>query len=192
MTDEVYEHLVYDGRHVPLATLPGMWERTLTVSSLGKTHSLTGWKVGWVTGPAGLVERVRTVKQFLSFAGGTPLQHAAAVAMALPDDEIGALADALRGKRDRLASGLREAGFSVLASAGTYFLNADARELGYDDAARLCRTLPHEAGVAAIPVSAFTATPDGPARSIVRFAFCKRNEVLDEAIERMCAWAGKK
>jgi len=189
VTDEVYEHLVYDGRHVPLATLPGMWERTLTVSSLGKTHSLTGWKVGWVTGPAGLVERVRTVKQFVSFAGGTPLQHAAAVAMALPDDEIGALADALRGKRDRLAAGLREAGFSVLASAGTYFLNADARELGYDDAARLCQTLPHEAGVAAIPVSAFTATPDGPARSIVRFAFCKRNEVLDEAIERMSAWA---
>ena len=192
VTDEVYEHLVYDGRHVPLATLPGMWERTLTVSSLGKTHSLTGWKVGWVTGPAELVERVRAVKQFLSFAGGTPLQHAAAVAMALPDDEIGALAHRLRGKRDRLAAGLREAGFAVLPSAGTYFLNADARELGYDDAARLCQALPHEAGVAAIPVSAFTATRDGPARAVVRFAFCKRDEVLDAAVERLRAWAGGK
>jgi N-succinyldiaminopimelate aminotransferase len=192
LTDEVYEHLVYDGRHVPLATLPGMWERTLTVSSVGKTHSLTGWKVGWATGPAALVDRVRTVKQFLSFAGGTPLQHAAAVAMRLPDAETAALAQTLRGKRDRLAAGLADAGFAVLPSAGTYFLCADARALGYDDAARLCQELPQQAGVAAIPVSAFAAVPEGPTRSIVRFAFCKRTEVLDEAIERLCAWADKK
>jgi N-succinyldiaminopimelate aminotransferase len=186
LTDEVYEHLVYEGRHLPLATLPGMWERTLTVSSLGKTHSLTGWKVGWVSGPARLVERVREVKQFLSFAGGTPLQHAAATGLALPADELVA---SLRAKRDRLGAGLRDAGFEVLESAGTYFLNADCRPLGYDDAADLCRALPHEAGVVAIPVSAFSARPDGPVRTIVRFAFCKRNEILDDAIARLRAWA---
>jgi N-succinyldiaminopimelate aminotransferase len=186
LTDEVYEHLVYDGRHLPLATLPGMWERTLTVSSLGKTHSLTGWKVGWVTGPVGLVARVREVKQFLSFAGGTPLQHAAAAGLGLPADE---LARSLRAKRDRLGAGLRAAGFEVLPSAGTYFLNADARAVGYEDAAELCRALPHEAGVVAIPVSAFSARSAGPLRPIARFAFCKRDEVLDEAIERLAVWA---
>jgi len=184
ITDEVYEHLVYDGRHVPLATLPGMWERTLTVSSLGKTHSLTGWKVGWVTGPADLVARVRAVKQFLSFAGGTPLQHAAAVGLAL---DPAPLAASLRAKRDRLAAGLSRVGFEVLPSAGTYFLNAT---LGDEDAARLCQTLPHEAGVAAIPLSAFSSAPDGRLRPIVRFAFCKRHEVLDEAIERLRKWKG--
>jgi N-succinyldiaminopimelate aminotransferase len=186
LTDEVYEHLVYDGRHVPLATLPGMWERTLTVSSIGKTHSLTGWKIGWVSGPAELVGRVREVKQFLSFAGGTPLQHAAATGLALP---AGELARSLRAKRDRLAAGLTDAGFEVLASAGTYFLNADCRQVGYEDAAELCHALPHEAGVVAIPVSAFSARPDGPVRSVVRFAFCKRDEVLDDAIARLRAWA---
>ena len=164
ITDEVYEHLVYDGRHVPLATLPGMWERTLTVSSLGKTHSLTGWKVGWVTGPAALVERVRSIKQFLSFAGGTPLQHAAAVGLAQTGGE---------------------AGFETLPSAGTYFLNADARPLGEDDAVRLCQRLPHEAGVVAIPLSAFSSAPRGAVRSLIRFAFCKRDDVLDQAIERL-------
>jgi N-succinyldiaminopimelate aminotransferase len=184
ITDEVYEHLVYDGRHVPLATLPGMWDRTLTVSSLGKTHSLTGWKVGWVTGPAALVGRVRAVKQFLTFAGGTPLQEAAAVGLAL---DAAPLATSLRAKRDRLAAGLREVGFDVLPSAGTYFLNA---ALGDEDAASLCQALPHEAGVAAIPLSAFSSAPDGPLRPLVRFAFCKRNEVLDEAIGRLRKWKG--
>jgi N-succinyldiaminopimelate aminotransferase len=186
ITDEVYEHLVYDGRHVPLATLPGMWERTLTVSSLGKTHSLTGWKVGWVSGPAQLVARVREVKQFLSFAGGTPLQQAAAAGLAVPADE---LARSLRAKRDRLGAGLRDAGFEVLPTAGTYFLNADAKPLGYADAAELCRELPHEAGVVAIPISAFSTRTEGAVRSIVRFAFCKRDEVLDDAIARLRAWA---
>jgi N-succinyldiaminopimelate aminotransferase len=186
LTDEVYEHLVYDGRHVPLATLPGMWERTLTVSSIGKTHSLTGWKTGWVSGPAELVGRVREVKQFLTFAGGTPLQHAAALGLAVP---AGELAQTLRAKRDRLAAGLSAAGFEVLPSAGTYFLNADSRPFGYEDAAELCRALPHEAGVVAIPVSAFSARPDGPVRPIVRFAFCKRDDVLDDAIGRLRVWA---
>jgi N-succinyldiaminopimelate aminotransferase len=182
LTDEVYEHLVYDGRHVPIATLPGMWERTLTVSSLGKTHSLTGWKIGWVTGPAELVARVRSVKQFLSFSGGTPLQHAAAVGIAAPAD---ALARSLAAKRDRLAAGLSDARFEVMDSQGTYFLNAT---FGDEDAAELCRRLPHEAGVAAIPLSAFSDRPQ--LRPIVRFAFCKRNEVLDGAIARLRAWTG--
>jgi N-succinyldiaminopimelate aminotransferase len=188
VTDEVYEHLVYDGRHVPLATLPGMAERTLTISSLGKTHSLTGWKVGWATGPAELVAAVRSVKQFLTFAGGTPLQHAAAPALALTD-EIAALAGALRAKRDRLAAGLTAAGLDVLPTAGTYFLNADARPLGEPDADALCRRLPHEAGVVAIPISAFCAAPDGATRALLRFAFCKRDEVLDEGIGRLQKWA---
>jgi N-succinyldiaminopimelate aminotransferase len=183
LTDEVYEHLVYDGRHVPLATLPGMWERTLTVSSIGKTHSLTGWKIGWVSGPDELVARVRSVKQYLTFAGGTPLQHAAAVGIATPAD---VLARSLAAKRDRLAKGLREAGFDVLRSQGTYFLNAS---LGDRDAAQLCRVLPHEAGVAAIPLSAFSARTGDELRKIVRFAFCKRDEVLDEAIRRLGGYA---
>ncbi|HEY1273991.1 MAG TPA: aminotransferase class I/II-fold pyridoxal phosphate-dependent enzyme [Thermoleophilaceae bacterium] len=186
LTDEVYEHLVYDGRHVPLATLPGMRERTVTVSSLGKTHSLTGWKVGWASGPAELIGRVRGVKQFLTFAGGTPFQHAAAAGLELPATE---LVEELRSKRDRLSAALAECGFGVLESAGTYFLNADAAPLGEEDAAALCMRLPHEAGVVAIPVSAFSAETEGPLRPIVRFAFCKSDEVLDEGIARLRAWA---
>ncbi|HEY7077004.1 MAG TPA: aminotransferase class I/II-fold pyridoxal phosphate-dependent enzyme [Solirubrobacteraceae bacterium] len=186
LTDEVYEHLVYDGRHVPPATLPGMRERTITVSSLGKTHSLTGWKVGWASGPAELIGRVRGVKQFLTFAGGTPFQHAAAAGLELPATE---LVEELRSKRDRLSAALAECGFGVLESAGTYFLNADAAPLGEEDAAALCMRLPHEAGVVAIPVSAFSAETEGPLRPIVRFAFCKSDEVLDEGIARLRAWA---
>jgi N-succinyldiaminopimelate aminotransferase len=190
-TDEVYEHLVYDGRHIPLATLSDMRERTVTISSLGKTHSLTGWKVGWATGPADLIGRLRGVKQFLTFAGGTPLQHAAALGLSLPDAEAAKLASALRSKRDRLSAGLSDAGFAVLPTAGTYFLNADARPLGEDDAAALCLRLPHEAGVVAIPLSAFSGEPDGRLRSMVRFAFCKRDDVLDEGIARLVGWAGR-
>ncbi len=188
ITDEVYEHLVFDGAHVPLATLPGMAERTVTSSSLGKTHSLTGWKIGWASGPPQLVAQVRAMKQFLTFAGGTPLQHAAAVAVATADHDGGALAAELAAKRDRLADGLRELGFGVLPTAGTYFLNVDAAPLGHLDARELCRRLPEDAGVAAIPVSAFSAEPDR-LRSLVRFAFCKRVEVLDEALERLRRWA---
>jgi len=189
VTDEVYEHLVYDGTHVPLATLPGMAERTVTTSSLGKTHSLTGWKVGWATGPPDLIARVRAIKQFLTFAGGTPFQHAAAVGVATPEAETGELARALQLKRDRLAEGLREIGFQPLPTAGTYFLNADAAPLGHPDARKLCLRLPSAAGVAAIPVSAFTIEP-GRVGSLVRFAFCKRDVVLDEALERLRGWAG--
>jgi N-succinyldiaminopimelate aminotransferase len=189
LTDEVYEHLVYDGEHIPLATLPGMASRTITVSSIGKTHSVTGWKIGWACGPRELIARLRAVKQYLTFAGGTPLQHATAVALGFPDSVAAELADALRAKRDRLAGGLRAAGFDVFDSAGTYFLNADATPLGEGDAEALCARLPHEAGVAAIPMSALTANGEGRTRSLLRFAFCKRDEVLDDAIGRLNAWA---
>lgn len=192
ITDEVYEHLVYDGEHVPLATLPGMRDRTLTVSSLGKTFGLTGWKVGWASGPAELVAAVHSIKQFLTFSGGTPFQHAAAVALSLPDADVTAAADVLRGKRDRLAEGLTAAGFDVIPSAGTYFLSADAARIpGAGSATELCLRLPHEAGVVAIPMTAFRSDPEGSARSIVRFAFCKRPEVLDEATARLADWAGR-
>ncbi len=180
ITDEVYEHLVYDGEHVPLASLPGMAERTLTISSIGKTFSVTGWKVGWVTGPAQLVAAVQGAKQFLSFAGGTPLQHAAAVALGLGDEHYARVASVLRAKRDRLCAGLERAGMTVLRPAGTYFVNADAGE----DAEAFCRALPERAGVVAIPSAAFFGDPER-ARTLVRFAFCKREEVIDEAARRL-------
>jgi N-succinyldiaminopimelate aminotransferase len=192
LTDEVYEHLVFDGRHIPIATLPGMAERTLTVSGLGKTFSVTGWKIGWASGPAELIARLRAVKQFLTFAGGTPFQHAGAAALALPDAVVGELAATLRTRRDRLADGLREAGFHVLPSAATYFLNADGTPLGERDATALCERLPHEAGIVAIPTSAFTADPAGPTRSLVRFAFPKGDAVIDEAVRRIGRWANER
>jgi len=188
LTDEVYEHLVFEGRHVPIATVPGMAERTITVSGIGKTHSVTGWKVGWASGPAELVARVRAVKQFLTFAGGTPFQHAAATALALPDTVIGELVSSLRRKRDRLAAGLAAAGFDVLASQATYFINADGTPLGAPDATALCERLPLEAGVVAIPTSAFSSDPGGATRALVRFAFPKSDEVLEEGIARLARW----
>jgi N-succinyldiaminopimelate aminotransferase len=189
VTDEVYEHLVLAGEHVPLATLPGMAQRTLTISSVGKTYSFTGWKIGWASGPAPLVGAVRGVKQFLSFAGGTPLQHATAAALDAGDLLPDSLAAVLRAKHDRLVGGLSAAGFGVLPSQGTYFVCADAAALGHPDARELALRLPHEAGVVAIPVSAFVADPHGETRALLRFAFCKRDDVLDEAIERLARWA---
>ncbi|MEH3053801.1 MAG: aminotransferase class I/II-fold pyridoxal phosphate-dependent enzyme [Patulibacter minatonensis] len=191
ITDEVYEHLVFDGDHVAMATLPGMAARTLTISSLGKSYGLTGWKTGWASGPAGLVAQVRSVKQFLTFGGGTPFQYAAAVALRLSDRLLHEAASTLRAKRDRLGDALRAGGFDVLPTAGTYFLSFDAAQIpgaGDRDALELCLRLPREAGVVAIPMSVFTADPAGPARSIVRLAFCKRDAVLDEAAERLVAW----
>jgi len=185
VTDEVYEHLVYDGRHVPLATLPGMAERTLTISSLGKTYSLTGWKVGWATGPRALVSAAASAKQFLSFAGGTPLQHAAATALAM-DDHARANAAQLRSRRDRLCAGLEAAGMAVHRPDGTYFVNADIRPLGTDDGWAFSWALPERAGVAAIPTVAFYDDRDA-GRHLVRFAFCKRDEVIDEAARRLAA-----
>jgi N-succinyldiaminopimelate aminotransferase len=184
ISDEVYEHLVYEGAHVPLATLPEMGERTLTISSIGKTFSVTGWKTGWACGPAELVAAVRGAKQFMTFAGGTPFQHAAAVALGMAEDHGARLAAELKAKRDRLCDGLERAGAEVLRPAGTYFANADVRPLGYDDGVAFCRDLPERAGVVAIPTSVFSADPDR-VRSLVRFAFCKREEVIDAAAERL-------
>ena len=184
ISDEVYEHLVFEGEHVPLATLPGMAERTLTVSSIGKTFSVTGWKTGWACGPAELVAAVRGAKQFMTFAGGTPFQHAAAVALATAEEHGARLAAELAAKRDRLCDGLERAGLEVLRPAGTYFVNADVRPLGFDDGVAFCRDLPERAGVVAIPTSVFCGDPER-ARTLVRFAFCKREEVIDAAAERL-------
>jgi N-succinyldiaminopimelate aminotransferase len=184
VTDEVYEHLVFEGRHIPLTTLPGMAERTLTVSSHGKTFSFTGWKVGWVTGPAPLVAAAHTAKQYLTFHGGTPLQHAAAVALRLPDAFFTGVAADLRAKRDRLCAGLAEVGFSVFPPQGTFFVVTDAAPLGAIDGMEFCLSLPGRVGVAAVPVSVFYDDPE-PARTLVRFAFPKRPEVLDEGLARL-------
>jgi len=187
VSDEVYEHLTFDGcEHVPIATLPGMAERTLTVSSGGKTFSVTGWKIGWLTGPAALVDAALTVKQFLSFASGTPLQHAVAAGLALPDETYRLLGERLQAGRDQLVAGLTEIGFTVAPTSGTYFVVADAAPLGFPDSIDFCRRLPELAGVVAIPVQVFHDQPDAAgARSLVRFAFSKRPEVLTEAIDRL-------
>jgi N-succinyldiaminopimelate aminotransferase len=180
VTDEVYEHLVYDGTHIPMASLPGMASRTLTISSVGKSFSFTGWKIGWCSGPASLVAAARTVKQFLTFAGGTPLQHAAAAALRLPRSEVEAIRDGLRIKRDQLCAGLDAAGLRPLVPAGTYFVNADVG----GDAAAFCAGLPERCGVVAIPTSVFYDDKDAAA-TLVRFAFCKRPEVIADAAERL-------
>jgi N-succinyldiaminopimelate aminotransferase len=185
VADEVYEHLVFDdARHVPVATLPGMAERTVTISSAGKTFSVTGWKVGWLHGPAQLVTAARTVKQFLTFVSSGPFQHAVAGALALPDDVYTGLATSLQAKRDLLCAGLAEGGLGVIRPAGTYFVVADAAPLGYADGLALCRDLPRAVGVAAVPVSVFHDDKEAAA-SLVRFAFCKRDEVLHEAVTRL-------
>ena len=182
ITDEVYEHLVYDGEHIPLATLPGMAERTLTISSLGKTFSVTGWKTGWAVGPPALVAATRTAKQYLTFAGGTPFQHAGAVALGLGDEVYERLARELRVKRDHLCAGLEAAGLEVLKPAGTYFANVDCGREGV----AFCRELVERAGVVAIPTSVFYDDEEA-GRSLVRFAFCKREAVIDEAARRLAS-----
>jgi len=187
VTDEVYEHLVFDGRrHLPLATLPGMAERTLTISSAGKTFSFTGWKVGWVCGPAELVAAVRTVKQFLTYVNAGPFQHAVVAGLALDDAFFEQLATDLAAKRDLLCDGLAKAGFVVHRPAGTYFATVDIRPLGEDDGAAFCRALPERCGVVAVPSAAFYTDPVA-GRHLVRFAFCKRDDVLVEAVERLAA-----
>jgi N-succinyldiaminopimelate aminotransferase len=186
VTDEVYEHLVFDGaEHVALAALPGMRERTLVISSGGKTFNTTGWKIGWMCGPAPLVAAARTAKQFLTYVNGGPFQPAIAVGLALPDAFFQHLATDLQAKRDRLMPGLLEAGFEVFPTSGTYFVTADIRPLQPDgDGMAFCRQLPHACGVVAIPNEVLYADRE-EGRHIVRFAFCKRLEVIDEAVRRL-------
>jgi N-succinyldiaminopimelate aminotransferase len=180
ITDEVYEHLVFDGEHVPLATLDGMAERTIAISSIGKTFSVTGWKTGWATGPAELVAAVRAAKQFLTFAGGTPFQYASAAALRMGDAFYGDFAADLRRKRDHLCAALEQTGLDVLVPQGTYFANVRID----GDGAQWCRELVPRAGVVAIPTSVFSAEPDR-LRPYVRFAFCKRLGVIDAAAARL-------
>jgi N-succinyldiaminopimelate aminotransferase len=187
ITDEVYEHLVYDGReHIPLCTLPGMTERTLSVSSAGKTFSLTGWKVGWVTGPADLVHAVESAKQWLTFTSGAPLQPAIALALDEHTDYFLRLREELQRKRDRMAAGLRKTGMEVFDAQGTYFLATDVRGLGYRDGLEFCLALPERAGVVAIPAQVFYDDVE-EGRHLVRWAFCKEQDVLDEGVRRLLA-----
>ncbi|WP_228447234.1 pyridoxal phosphate-dependent aminotransferase [Streptomyces paludis] len=184
VTDEVYEHLVLDGEHLPLASFPGMRERTLTISSAGKTFSFTGWKVGWVTGVPALVTAVRSAKQFLTYVASGPFQYAIAEALSLPDSYFDTLRADLRVKRDILADGLTAAGFDVYRPAGTYFITTDIRPLGETDGFAFCRALPERCGVVAIPNAVFY-DHEKEGAPFVRFAFCKRDEVLREAAERL-------
>lgn len=185
VTDEVYEHLVFDeAEHLPLATFPGMRERTVTIGSAGKTFSFTGWKVGWITAAPGLVSAVRSAKQFLTYVSSGPFQYAVAEALALPDSYFTAFREDMRAKRDLLAAGLKDAGFEVFRTAGTYFITTDIRPLGESDGFAFCRALPERAGVVAIPNAVFYDHRDAGA-PFVRFAFCKRTEVLADAAERL-------
>jgi N-succinyldiaminopimelate aminotransferase len=189
VTDEVYEHITFDGTpHVPVATLPGMWDRTITISSGGKTFSATGWKVGWVVGPAEAVAAARTVKQYLTYVASGPFQPAIARALRLGDEVYAGLSGSLQAKRDLLCEGLSAAGLQVSWPAGTYFVVADAAALGASDGLEFCRRLPELAGVVAVPVSVFHDDPEA-ARTLVRFAFCKRDEVLHEAVRRLARLA---
>lgn len=186
VTDEVYEHLTFDVPHVPIATLPGAAERTLTTSSGGKTFNTTGWKVGWISGPAELVDAVLAVKQFLTYSGSAPFQPAIAVGLRLGDDYFAGLSAGMKHQRDLLLAGLQNAGFAVSVPQGSYFTVADAAPLGFSDASDFCRRLPELAGVVAVPVSAFTTQEHhGEYASLVRFAACKRPEVIAEAASRL-------
>ena len=184
VTDEVYEHLTYDKPHVPVATVAGMRERTVTTSSGGKAFGFTGWKVGWATGTPELVTAVRTAKQFLTFVASGPFQFAIADALDLPADYYNDLAADLAGKRDLLGDGLREIGFEVYPSDGTYFVMTDIAPLGESDGVEFCLGLPERAGVVAIPSAVFYDDKEA-GRTQVRFAFCKRREVLEDALERL-------
>lgn len=189
VTDEVYEHLTYDAaRHVPLATLPGMRERTLTVSSAGKTFNTTGWKVGWICGPEALVARVTSVKQFLTYASGTPYQAALATALDAVEDWAAELRGTLSDNRDLLSAGLARAGLRPYRADAGYFVQADVRPWGETDGVRFCRELPERAGVVAIPTSAFQQTANA-SPWLVRFSFCKRPDSLHQAIDRLTSAA---
>ncbi|MEU1307588.1 aminotransferase class I/II-fold pyridoxal phosphate-dependent enzyme [Streptomyces cinnamoneus] len=185
VTDEVYEHLVYDGAvHRTIAALPGMRERTLAISSAGKTFNVTGWKVGWVCGPAHLVRAVASVKQFLTYASGTPYQEALARALGGVEEWAGELRGILRRNRDLLSEGLARAGLRPYRADAGYFVQADIRAWGHADGVRFCRELPLRAGVVAIPTSAFHLRPDAPSY-LVRFSFCRREKSVAEAVEKL-------
>jgi N-succinyldiaminopimelate aminotransferase len=188
VTDDVYEHLLYDDAvHVPLATLPGMRERTIAISSAGKTFSVTGWKIGWICAPPSLVRAVNTIKQFLTYTHSAPMQVAVAYALEHEMAWVEELRRSLQDRRDRLAAGLETIGLGVSRPQGTYFIQADVRDLGLDDGETFARRLPHDAGVVGIPTGVFCDTP-GVGTAFVRFAFCKRDEVLDEAVTRLTAY----
>ncbi|MFK0259497.1 pyridoxal phosphate-dependent aminotransferase [Streptomyces sp. NPDC090445] len=184
VTDEVYEHLVFDGVHTPLASLPGMRERTVTISSAGKTFSFTGWKVGWITAAPELVAAVRSAKQFLTFVSSGPFQYAIAEALDLPDTYYDGFRAEMAAKRDLLAEGLADAGFEVFRPQGTYFITTDITPLGEKDGLAFCRALPERCGVVAIPNQVFYDDRSAGATH-VRWAFCKRTVVLEEAVERL-------
>ena len=188
ITDEVYEHLVFEGSHIPIATLPGMRDRTVTISSSGKTFSFTGWKIGWVTATPELVLAVRTAKQFLTYVSGGPFQYAVAEALTLPRDYYTEMQESLRARRDLLATGLADIGFGVSATEGTYFITTDIRPLGADDGIAFCRALPERCGVVAIPNAVFYDDKQAGA-PFVRFTFCKKPEVLSEALDRLSVLA---
>jgi N-succinyldiaminopimelate aminotransferase len=191
VTDEVYEHLVFDGTHIPLATLPGMRGRTLTISSGGKTFSLTGWKVGWVSGPAPLVAAVRAAKQFLTYTSPAPLQLAIAHGLGLPQARIHGFANELAAKRDLLCDGLAGLGHTVYRPSATYFATTDISAIAPGlSAPDFCMELPGRCGVVAIPSSVFYDPADPSAgRSLVRWAFCKQDGVLRDAVARLASWA---
>lgn len=195
ITDEVYETLVFGVEHHPLAGYPGMRERTVTISSAAKMFNATGWKIGWACAAPDLIAGVRAAKQYLTYVGGAPFQPAVAYALDHEDEWVAGLRADLQAKRDRLGEALADLGFEVHDSAGTYFLCADPRPLGYTDSTAFCAELPHKAGVAAIPMSAFTSgDPDNPAdgwNHLVRFAFCKRDDTMDEAIRRLQVLRGR-
>ena len=189
VTDEVYEHLMYDGVvHTPISTLPGARDRTVTISSAGKTFNTTGWKIGWLTAPPAILQAILAVKQFLTYVNGAPFQPAIALGLGLSDQVFTGIAQELQSKRDVLATGLTKAGFSVWKPKAGYFIVADAAPLGFEDGLDLCRRLPDLAGVVAVPISAF-CHPElaGEYRSLVRFAFCKRLDVLERASAQLAA-----
>jgi N-succinyldiaminopimelate aminotransferase len=187
VTDEVYEHIRFGTAHEPIATLPGAAERTVTISSGGKTFSATGWKIGWLHAARDLVTAILSVKQFLTYVNGAPFQPAIAVGLDLSDAYFEELSAGLAARRDILVSGLRDAGLDVSVPEGSYFVIADARPLGAIDTAAFCREFASTAGVVGIPVSAFASEPERYA-GLVRFAFCKRPEVLVEAAQRLAAF----
>ncbi len=186
VADEVYEHLRFGSRHTPIASLPGGFERTITISSAGKSFSFTGWKVGWASGPEHLITAVRTVKQFLTYSSGPAFQPAVAQALRLPDKFFTGFAEELGHTGQLLAAGLERAGIPVFRPQGTYFLVADVAQLGYDDATEIARIMPERLGVAAIPLSVFVHPENRAAyASLLRFAFCKKESVIAEAVTRL-------